>query len=177
MAVPVVVIVGMVVIVGVVVRMIMAVSVVVVVRMPVPMVIVRMGLAPGRSPPLPAQPVEHAQAQHADPDSDDEERGDQVHPRVELLGNDELGERERDQPEREDADRVRDRHDPAQVQRVAGGTTGSDEIRGDDRLAVARAERVGRAPEHREEQRDDDDAGAQVLLRDQAGETALGLLS
>ena len=34
-------------------------------------------------------PLAHAPAQHADPDGDDQQRGDEVQPRVELVGDDE----------------------------------------------------------------------------------------
>ena len=80
-------------------------------------------------------------------------RRDEVEPRVEILGDDELREPERDEPEREDADRVRDGDDPAEQQRVPRRAAGADEVRGDDRLAVARGERVRGAPEERDEER------------------------
>ena len=137
------------------------------------LVVVRVAVPEGSASPA-AKPVEHAQAEDADPDGDDEQRRDQVHPRVELLGNDELRQRERDQAEGEDADRVRDRDDPAQVEGMARRPARPDEVGGDDRLSVPRAERVGRPPEHRQKERDGDDRRAQIVFRDQARKPALG---
>ncbi len=52
----------------------------------------------------------------------------------------------------------------------------SDEIGGDYRLAVAGTERVHRAPEEREQERERDETGAQLLLGDEAGEPAVAAL-
>ena len=50
-------------------------------------------------------------AEHGDPDRDDEHGGDEVQPRVDVLGHEELREAQRHEPEREHADRVGDRDD------------------------------------------------------------------
>ena len=68
-----------------------------------------------RWPSAPAKPL----AQHRRPDGDDQETGDERQPRVELLGKDELGEREGHDADREDACRVRDRDRSAEHERVA----------------------------------------------------------
>jgi hypothetical protein len=52
----------------------------------------------------------HAGAQHACSHAHDEERGDEVEPRVEPLRDDELRKAESHEPEREDAGRVRHGH-------------------------------------------------------------------
>ena len=77
-------------------------------------------------------------------------------------------------PSAEDAERVRDRHGQPEQDGVPRRAALADEVGGDDRLAVARAERVRRAPEERDRERDQDHADAQVVLRDQAGEAAVG---
>ena len=108
--------------------------------------------------------------QHRGADADHEQPGDEPDPRVELLGDDELGEGERDEPEREDADGVRRRHDQPERRGVPRRPALADEIGRDDRLAVAGRERVRGAPEEGEPERDEDDADAEVVLRDQARE-------
>ena len=67
----------------------------------------------------------NALAQNDDADAHHEQRGDEVHPRIQVLGDDELGEGERDESEREDADRVRDRDDAAERESVARTSRGS----------------------------------------------------
>ena len=49
----------------------------------------------------------------------------------------------------------------------------SDEVRGDDRLAVARRERVRRPPEERRGERRQDHERAQVRAADERGETGV----
>ena len=56
------------------------------------------------------------------------------------------------------------------------GVPASDEIGGDYRLAVAGTERVHRAPEEGEQERERDETGAQLLLGDEAGEPAVAAL-
>ena len=51
-------------------------------------------------------PLAQAPAQHGHADADDKGGGYEVEPWIELLGNDELRERERDEAQREDPDRV-----------------------------------------------------------------------
>ena len=50
----------------------------------------------------------------------------------------------------------------------------ADEVAGDDRLPVPRRERVRGAPEHRDEERDENDADAEVAASDQRLEPAAG---
>ena len=83
------------------------------------------------------------------------------------------GKAERDEPEREDADRVGDGHGQPEEDRVPRRSPRSDEIGGDDRLAVPRRERVRRAPEHRDQQREQHEPGAELLVSDQAREAAV----
>ena len=91
--------------------------------------------------------VPHAGKQNRGADADHEQAGGKADPGVELLRHDELGEGERYEAEREDADRVGRRHDQAERRRVPGRSALADEIGGDDRLSVAGRERVRRAPE------------------------------
>ena len=63
---------------------------------------------------------------------------------------------------------------PPSSKRVARAPARPDEVRGHDRLPVARGERVGRTPEHRDEERERDDAEGQLLLLDEAGKATLG---
>ena len=114
-----------------------------------------------------------ARAKHDHADRDDEQRRGEVEPRIEILGNDELREAERDEAEREDTDRVRDRDDPAEQERVSRLAARADHVAGDDRLPVAGRERVRSAPEHCDEERDEHEADAQLLLGDERSETAL----
>ena len=60
--------------------------------------------------------------------------------------------------------------------RVARLAAGSDEVAGDDRLAVPGGQRVRRAPEHREQQGHEDDADAQLPALDERRE-ALALVA
>ena len=110
--------------------------------------------------------------QHDDADADHEQRGDEVHPRIQVLGDDELGEGERHETEREDADRVGDGHNAAERERIARTSSRADEVGRDDRLAVSRRQRVRRSPEEREGERDEDEADAQVIARDEGGEAS-----
>ena len=116
-----------------------------------------------------------AGAKHGDADRDHHQPGDEVEPRVQVLGNDELREQQRDRAEREDAGRVGDGDDAAEVRGVAHGSALADEVRGDDRLAVAGAERVGGAPEEREGECQEDAGRAQVS-RDERLESRAVLL-
>ena len=118
-------------------------------------------------------PVPQAPAENPEAHRDHEQGRGEVEPRVELLRDDELRERERDEPEREDADRVRHGHDQPEQSRVTGGPARADEVRRDDRLPVPRAEGVRSAPEHRQQEREHDDPGAQVVADDQAREAAV----
>jgi len=82
-------------------------------------------------------PVGEARAQDGEADGHDGQAGRQVQPRVEPVGDDPLRERERDEPEREDADRVRHGHDQPEQGGVARRAALADEVGADDRLAVA----------------------------------------
>ena len=93
MVVPVVVSVAVVMVVSVAVVMVVIVAVVMVV-----IVAVVMAVAAGLRAP-PADPVEHAHAQHGDAHGDDEDGRGEVQPRVEVVRDDELRERERHAPE------------------------------------------------------------------------------
>ena len=93
--------------------------------------------------------------------------GDEREPRVELLGDDEPREQERDEAEREDPGRVGDGHGRAEDERVARRSARADEVPGDERLAVARRERVHGAPEGGDEEREEDDAEREVATLDQ----------
>src|SRR6266540_7283643 len=54
-----------------------------------------------------------------------------------------------------------------------GGSPRPDEIGGHDRLSVPGAERVDRAPEEREQEREEDEADVQVPFGDQPREAAV----
>jgi hypothetical protein len=107
-----------------------------------------------------------------DADEHDEGGGHEVEPGIQLLRNDQSRERERHEPEREDADRVRHGDDPSEEKRVARAAAGADEVRRDDGLAVPGPERVGGAPEEGGEERDEHDARSQVALLDEPREAA-----
>jgi hypothetical protein len=61
-------------------------------------------------------------AQHSQPDGDDEQGRGEVQPGIQVGRHDELGQRERHDPEREDADRVRDGDDQPEEDRVPRGS-------------------------------------------------------
>ena len=88
--------------------------------------------AAGEPLPPPAQ----AGAHHAQADRDDQEPGGEVEPRIEVLGQDVLGEEQGHEAEGEHADRVRHGHDRTQGDRVLGGAARADQIGGHHRLAV-----------------------------------------
>ena len=100
--------------------------------------------------------------EHADPDRDHHQAGDEVEPGIEILGHDQLRERERHHSEREHARGVRHRDDAAEPDRVPDAASLADEVGGDDRLPVARAERVRGAPEQGDRERGEDAGSAQV---------------
>ena len=108
------------------------------------------------------------------PIADDEQPRDEVQPRVEPVGHDELRERERHEAEGEDADRVRHRHDQPEQRRVPRRAALADEVGGDDRLAVPGRERVRRAPEERGRERGEDHEQAQVRPADERREAGVG---
>ena len=85
-----------------------------------------------------------------------------------------MRERERYEAERKNADRVRDRDDQAEQSSVRGRPSLADKVGGDDRLAVARGEGVGGAPEDGGGERCQDDEGAQVRAADERGEGRVG---
>ena len=110
------------------------------------------------------------------PTADDEETGGDGQPGIELLGDDEVRERERDEAEREDArpcastvtirpSRTACRARPA----------GADQVGGDDGLAVAGGECVRSSPEQRHEEGDEDDAEPELVALDERLEAAAPL--
>ena len=115
------------------------------------------------SPPV-AQPLE----EHRGADGDDQQPRGEREPGIQLLGDDELRQGQRDEPEREDARRVCDRDDQAERNRVTWPAAGAHEIPGDDRLTVTRSQCVRCAPEGRDQQRDEDDAEPEIFAGDQA---------
>src|SRR5438552_12252897 len=86
------------------------------------------------------EPVPEPGDQDGGADADHEQPGGEADPRVELLGDDELRKRERDEPEREDADRVRRGHDQPERRRVLRSPALPDEVRRHDRLPMPGAE-------------------------------------
>ena len=114
-------------------------------------------------------------AKHGDADRDHHQPGNEVEPRVEVLGNDQLRQQQRHRAQREDPRRVGDGDDAAEVDGVAHGSALADEVGGDDRLAVAGAERVRSAPEEGEGKREEDAGRAQVA-RDERLEARAVLL-
>ena len=119
-------------------------------------------VAPARAP--------EAGPQHPGADDEDHQPGDQVQPRIEVLGQDVLRQRERHEPEREHPDRVGDRHGGAQRERMAGSAPGAHQVGGDHRLAVTRGESVHRAPGQRGQQEEQQHAPAGGGVREHAGE-------
>ena len=100
-------------------------------------------------PPVGVDP----RAQHSRSDHHHEQAGDQVEPRVQVLGQDVLRQRERDEAEREHADGVGHGDRRAQGHGMARLAAGAHQVGGDHRLSVARRQRVKRAPaECREQQ-------------------------
>ena len=71
-----------------------------------------------------------APAQDPEADGHHEHARSERQPRIELLGHDELREPQRHEAEAEDACRVRDRHRPAEEERVTRPAAGSDEVPG-----------------------------------------------
>ena len=130
------------------------------------MVMVVVGCSCRRAPAGAADPRERSTA----PRHDDQQARGEVEPRVELLGQDVLREGQRDEAEREDADRVRDRDDRPERHRVAGGAARAHQVGGDHRLAVAGRERVQRAPAERGEQEEQEHALAGGRALEDAGE-------
>ena len=110
--------------------------------------------------------------QHRGPDADDEQTRGERQPRIERLGDDEPRKKQRDETEREDAGRVRHRHDRAKKHGVAGPALRPDEIPSHDRLAVPRGERVCGAPEGGEPEREQDRAQREVAAGDERLEAA-----
>ena len=107
----------------------------------------------GRPRPRGAQPAAQAVADREGADADDHHARGQVEPRVELIRDDELRERERDDAEREHPGRVRDRDGGAEDQRVARLPAGAGEVGRHHRLAVAGREGVDHAEHEREAER------------------------
>jgi hypothetical protein len=103
-------------------------------------------------------------------DRDHEEARHDREPRVEALGNDEAREEQGHQAEGEDSDRVGDGDDETEQHRMPRAAPRADEVAGDNRLPMPGRERVRRAPERGDDERDEDDAGAQLLRRDESFE-------
>ena len=117
--------------------------------------------APGHARGAGASPRSRRPA-HPGPDAHHSERGDQVDPGEEGLGKDVARGEQRHQAEGEHADRVGHGHEQPQQQGVARRAARAHQVGGDHGLAVARRERVERAPAHRQQQREDDDAHREV---------------
>ena len=140
----------------------MVVTVMVVVAMTVLVRVFFVAGAP-RAKPLPQDggaDEHHQQARH------------QREPRVELLGHDECREAERDEAESEHARCVRNRHRATEKKCVARSPLRPDEVRGDHRLAMAGRECVSRAPEGRDQERQEQHADGQLAALDQLLEAA-----
>src|SRR5436305_2316520 len=105
--------------------------------------------------------VAPARAEDRDADRDDEQPRREVQPRVELIGHDELRQREGHEAERKDAGGVRRGDDQPEQRRMPRRATAADEVRGDDRLAVAGRERMRGSPEQRGRERRQDDPEAE----------------
>jgi hypothetical protein len=117
---------------------------------------------------LPAQPLpEHRRA-----DRDHEQPRDQSEPRVELLGKDELREPEGHDPDREDPGRVGHGDGAPEHERVPRRALRSDEVRGHERLAVPRGQRVRGSPEAGDQERREEDAERDLPALDQTLEPA-----
>ena len=120
-----------------------------------------------------AVPAAAAQAldEDGETDTDDEQTRDERQPRIEGVGNDELGQHERDETEREHAGGMRDCDGGAEQHGVARTALRADEVAGDERLAVTRRQCVHGAPERRDQQRDTRiDSERQVASGDQRRE-------
>jgi hypothetical protein len=119
-----------------------------------------------------AAPAAQAPRKHRGPDADHEQAGDERQPRVQALGHDEPRKQERDEAEPEHARRVGHGHGRAEQHRVAGTPPRADQVARDQRLPVPWRERVGGAPEGRNQKGDDDDAEREVTALDQGLEAA-----
>ena len=124
------------------------------------------------SPTRAAQPL----PEHRRSDGDDEQPRGERQPGVELVGDDELREQERDQSEGEDAGGVRRGHGRAEQERVPRLALGSDEVAGDERLPVPRREGVDCAPEGGDQEREQDHAEREVAALDQRLEAPVSVL-
>ena len=109
-------------------------------------------------------------AQHGSSHRDHHQARDQRQPGVELLGKDVLRERECYETQREDPDRVRDRDGHAEQHGVTRRSAGPDQVGGDHRLAVARRERMQRAPAEGRQEHHDQHAATRGRVREQRGE-------
>ena len=111
------------------------------------------GRARGRGawswPARPA-PLAHAPAEDADADADDQQRRDEVQPRVELVGDDELREASVTRPSAKTPIVCVTVTISPRQHRVPRRAARADQVGGDDRLAVPGRERVRRAPEERD---------------------------
>ena len=86
-----------------------------------------------------------AACEHGRADADDEQPGAQVDPRIELLRDDPLRQQQRHAAEREHAGGVSGGRDQAEEGGVPRRAARADQVGADDRLPVARRERVRRA--------------------------------
>ena len=100
----------------------------------------------------------HPAAHDRRPHPEHQQPRDEVQPRIELLGQHIGRQRERHRPEREDADRVGDRHRGPEGHGMARGAARADEIGGHHRLAVPGRERVHGAPSEGGQQEQQQDA-------------------
>ena len=118
----------------------------------------------GRSP-WPRRPRERSRWRSTAAPTPTTRDRDEGQPGVELLGEDELGEREGHDSDREDAGGMRDRDGAAEEERMTRRPFRPDEVRGDERLSVTRSEGV--PPESGDQKRGEEDAGGDVSLLDE----------
>jgi hypothetical protein len=104
----------------------------------------------GRVPFAPPAEPRHQQARS---ERERDQTGTQTKPRVHAFGSEHLGHGQHDEPERQHRGRMHHGHRPPDRDGVSGPAAGPHQVRGHQRLAVARAERLERAEPEREEQR------------------------
>ena len=119
-------------------------------------------------------PAPDVPAEHGGSDGDDEDTRREREPRVEVLGEHPGRQPERHEPEREHARGVRDRDGEPEQHRVGRRAAGADEIRGHHALAVARRQRVQRAPSGGGEQQQHEHTATGGGVRQQRGEARVG---
>ena len=119
----------------------------------------------------PASPPQ-ALPQHRCSDDDDEQAGGEREPGIELVGDDELRQQQRHEPEGEHPCRVRDGHGCTEEEGMPRLPLRADEVAGDECLAVAGSQSVHRSPERRDQEGEQDHAEREVAALDQRFESA-----